>query len=142
MFETIEKLPDDPILGLLAAYRNDNNPRKIDLSVGVYKDETGNTPIFNAVKKAETQKLENEKTKTYTGIEGDPVFCDAIQRLVLGDEHIVIQENRSAAVSAPGGSGGLRVAGEVINSTRPDTCLWVSIPSWPNHTPLLGTAGL
>ncbi len=142
MFEKIEKLPDDPILGLLAAYRNDNNPKKIDLSVGVYKDETGNTPVFDAVKKAEAQKLENENTKTYTGIEGDPVFCEAIQRLVLGDDHKVIQDKRSAAVSAPGGSGALRVAGEVINYTKPDACLWVSIPSWPNHTPLLGTAGL
>ncbi len=142
MFEKIEKLPDDPILGLLAAYRNDNNPKKIDLSVGVYKDETGNTPVFDAVKKAEAQKLENENTKTYTGIEGDPVFCEAIQRLVLGDNHKVIQDKRSAAVSAPGGSGALRVAGEVINYTKPDACLWVSIPSWPNHTPLLGTAGL
>jgi aspartate aminotransferase len=142
MFEKIEKLPDDPILGILTSYRNDDNPKKIDLSVGVYKDEDGLTPIFDAVKKAESKKLSEETSKTYTSIEGDPVFCEFIQKLVLGDDHVVIKEKRSGAVSTPGGSGALRVAGEVINGWKPGTNLWVSTPSWPNHIPLLGTAGL
>ncbi|MGK0298605.1 MAG: aspartate aminotransferase [Gammaproteobacteria bacterium] len=142
MFDTFEKLADDPILGLIGAYKNDNNPQKIDLGAGVYKNLEGITPIFEAVKRAETLKLENETSKTYTGIEGDPLFCETIQSLILGADHPAIKEDRSCAISAPGGSGALRVAGEVINGWKEGAHLWVSNPSWPNHTPLLATAGL
>ena len=142
MFESFEKFPDDPILGLIGAYKNDNNPNKIDLGAGVYKNEQGITPVFDAIKRAEAIKLEDEITKTYTGIEGDPVFCDKIRELLFGENHPAMKDGRSCAISAPGGSGALRVAGEVINHWKPGVNLWVSRPSWPNHTPLLGTAGL
>jgi aspartate aminotransferase len=142
MFDTFEKLADDPILGLIGAYKNDNNPQKIDLGAGVYKNLGGITPVFEAIKRAETLKLENETSKTYTGIEGDPLFCETIQSLILGADHPAIKEGRSCAISAPGGSGALRVAGEVINGWKEGAHLWVSDPSWPNHTPLLATAGL
>ena len=142
MFESFEVLPDDPILGLIGAYNSDNNPRKIDLGAGVYKDQEGITPVFDAVKQAEAQKFKIEKSKTYTGIDGDPLFCEKIQSLVLGEQHPAVIESRSCAIAAPGGSGALRVAGEVINAWKPGANLWVSNPSWPNHRPLLGTAGL
>jgi len=142
MFEAFEKLPDDPILGLSVSYKKDTNPKKVDLGVGVYRDEKGTTPVFGAVKRAESIKLANESTKTYTGIEGDTVFCEQIQGLVLGKDHTSLRDGRSCAIAAPGGSGALRVAAEVINSWRPGAELWVSKPTWPNHIPLLGTAGL
>lgn len=142
MFEAFEKLPDDPILGLTAAFAGDNNPRKVDLGVGVYRDPRGNTPVFAAVKKAEAIKLEKESTKTYTGIEGDPVFNEQIQTLILGAGHPALSDGRSCAIVGPGGSGSLRVAAEVINSWKPSANVWVSRPSWPNHIPLIGTAGL
>ena len=142
MFEALSKLPEDPILGLAIAYNNDKNPAKIDLGAGVYKDEKGITPIFEAVKRAEALKLEQEQTKAYTGIQGDPVFCEKIQSLILGEENQILKDQRTCAIASPGGSGALRVAAEVINSWCPGANLWVSKPSWPNHIPLLGTAGL
>ena len=142
MFESFEKLPDDPILGLTVAYINDRNPRKIDLGAGVYKDEEGITPVFKAVKEAEEIKVRDEISKTYTGIQGDPVFCEQIQKLILGDDHPAVRDARACAIAAPGGSGALRVGAELINGWRPGTNLWLSQPSWPNHTPLLGSAGL
>lgn len=142
MFELFEKLPDDPILGLTVAYMNDDNPRKIDLGAGVYKNEDGITPIFKAIKDAESIKVRDEISKTYTGIQGDPVFCEQIQNLILGDDHPVVRDGRACAISAPGGSGALRVGAEIINGWREGASLWLSQPSWPNHTPLLGTAGL
>jgi aspartate aminotransferase len=142
MFDTFEKLADDPILGLVGAYKNDKNPKKIDLGAGVYKNIDGIAPVFDAIKCAETLKLENETSKTYTGIEGDPLFCETIQSLILGADHPAIKDGRSRAISAPGGSGALRVAGEVINGWKEGAHVWVSDPSWPNHTPLLATAGL
>ncbi len=142
MFESFEKLPDDPILGLTVAYDADPNPDKIDLGAGVYKTEDGNTPIFTAVKKAEKVRLETETTKTYTPISGDPVFCERIQPLILGEGHPSLRDGRTCAVSTPGGSGALRLAGELINSWKDGASLWVSTPTWGNHTPLLGQAGL
>ena len=142
MFEAFEKLPDDPILGLTAAYQADTNQRKVDLGVGVYRDAKGKTPVFDAVKRAEAIKLEKETSKTYTGIEGDPVFNEYIQKLILGDSHPSLADGRSCAIVGPGGSGSLRVAAEVINSWKPGAKVWVSKPSWPNHIPLIGTAGL
>ena len=142
MFEALSKLPEDPILGLAIAYNNDKNLAKIDLGAGVYKDGKGITPIFEAVKRAEALKLEQEQTKAYTGIQGDPVFCKKIQSLILGEENQILKDQRTCAIASPGGSGALRVAAEVINSWRPGANLWVSKPSWPNHIPLLGTAGL
>lgn len=142
MFEQFEKLPDDPILGLTAAYLGDSNPRKVDLGVGVYRDEKGKTPVFAAVKRAEAMKLEKEFSKTYTGIEGDPLFNEQIQKLILGDNHPSLHDGRSCAIVGPGGSGSLRVAAEVINSWKPGTNVWVNKPTWPNHIPLIGTAGL
>ncbi len=142
MFEAFEKLPDDPILGLTTAYLNDSNPKKVDLGVGVYRDEQGKTPVFDAVKRAERIKLEKETSKTYTGIEGDPVFNEQIQKLILGADHPSLKDGRSCAIVGPGGSGSLRVGAEVINSWKPGANVWVSRPSWPNHIPLIGTAGL
>ena len=142
MFEALAKLPEDPILGLAVAYNNDENPSKIDLGAGVYKDDNGDTPIFDAVKRAEALKFEHEKTKAYTGIQGDPIFCEQIQPLILGRDNEILKNQRSCVISSPGGSGALRVAAEVINNWRPGASLWVSKPSWPNHMPLLGKAGL
>ena len=142
MFEAFEKLPDDPILGLTAAFQADSNPKKVDLGVGVYRDPQGRTPVFAAVKKAETLKLEQEKSKTYTGIEGDPIFNEQIQKLILGENHPSLRDGRSCAIVGPGGSGSLRVAAEVINAWKPGANVWISNPSWPNHIPLIGTAGL
>ncbi len=77
MFSTLKPLPADPILGLSAAYNLDSNPNKIDLGVGVYKDEDGHTPIMAAVKQAEQLRLDTETTKTYQSPAGDQEFDSA-----------------------------------------------------------------
>lgn len=60
MFEKITAAPADPILGLTDIFRADARPNKINLGIGVYKDETGKTPVLTSVKKAEQYLLENE----------------------------------------------------------------------------------
>ena len=81
MFSILKPLPTDPILGLMAAYRQDTNPNKIDLGVGVFKDETGHTPVLKAVKKAEAFRLENETSKSYIGLAGDLGFCNKMEKI-------------------------------------------------------------
>ncbi|WP_371187245.1 amino acid aminotransferase [Thalassotalea maritima] len=141
MFGNLSALPADPILGLLAKYRLDQNPKKIDLGVGVYKDEQGHTAILDCVKTAEKFRFENEDTKVYIGPTGSPLFNEKMTELVFG-EHKVISENRVRTVSAPGGTGALRVAAEFIRACKSGATIWVSDPTWANHTGLFQASGL
>ena len=75
MFENIPAAPADPILGLADLFRADARTNKINLGIGVYKDETGKTPVLTSVKKAEQYLLENEITKNYLSIDGIPAFA-------------------------------------------------------------------
>lgn len=141
MFSSLSPKPADPILGLLTAYGKDTNPNKIDLGVGVYKDESGFTPILDCVKTAEQFRLTNEQTKVYIGPTGDQGFNDKMTRLMFG-EHQIIEQGRSRTVSTPGGTGALRVAAEFINACKPGATIWVSNPTWTNHNGLFEAAGL
>lgn len=140
MFETLEALPADAILKLIAEFNEDANPRKIDLGVGVYRDEAGNTPVLGTVKDAERRIIAEQTTKSYLGSGGDPAFNRAVQTLLFGDA--AADTARIATLQTPGGSGALRVGAGVILRARPDATLWVSDPTWNNHVPLLGGAGV
>ena len=141
MFGNLSALPADPILGLLAKYRTDSNPNKIDLGVGVYKDESGVTPILDCVKAAEKFRLDSEDTKVYIGPTGSPLFNDEMSKLIFA-EHQVLEQNRARTVSTPGGTGALRVGAEFLASCKPGATIWVSDPTWANHTGLFQAAGL
>jgi aspartate aminotransferase len=141
MFSSLTALPTDPILGLMAAFNNDNNPKKIDLGVGVYKDEAGNTPILKCVKKAEQFRLANETSKSYVGLAGDLGFNQKIKELLFG-EHDVIAQNRARTVQTPGGTGALRVGAEFLKRCNSETTIWVSAPTWANHIALFEASGL
>ncbi len=142
MFSRLEQLPPDPLLGLMELYRNDTNPNKIDLGVGVYKNERGDTPILAAVKQAEKNIFDEEATKAYIGPPGAASFNLAMQQLLFGKGHAALSENRVRTVQAPGGCGALRVAAEFIKRCDGNSNIWVSDPTWANHVPLLGGAGI
>ena len=129
MFSELKPLPTDPILGLMAAYKQDTNPNKIDLGVGVYKDEQGNTPVLKAVKKAEAFRLENETSKSYIGLAGNLDYCQKMENLLLG-EHQALLANRVRTAQAPGGTGALRVAAEFVKRCNKDATVWVTTPTW------------
>jgi aspartate aminotransferase len=142
MFASLKSLPSDPILGLLAKYREDTNPKKVDLGVGVYKNEAGETTVLNCVKKAEQHRTDTEASKVYIGPTGSNLFNDEMAKLVFGSTHKVLTENRARTVSTPGGTGALRVAAEFIKSCKAGATIWVSNPTWANHTGLFEAAGL
>lgn len=142
MFEHLQPLPADPILNLMVQYRQDTNPNKVDLGVGVYKDEAGNTPIMAAVTEAEKIILATETTKSYIGPAGAEGFNHHVSRLLLGNQHSVLSDQRLAIAQTPGGCGALRMAAEFVAKCRSDVTVWVSTPTWANHIPLLQGAGL
>jgi aspartate/tyrosine/aromatic aminotransferase len=142
MFEQFTPAPPDAILGLTEAFRKDPNPKKVNLGVGVYKDETGNTPILASVKEAEERLLQSEKSKTYLPIEGLPAFNAATQTLLFGVDHEIIHSKRAATAQAPGGTGALRIAADTIAKLMKGASVWVSNPTWPNHPSVFQSAGL
>jgi aspartate aminotransferase len=142
MFEHLQAIPPDPILGLIAAHAADPNPNKIDLGIGVYRDESGNTPILDCVAEAEKTLLKTQTTKTYLGPPGVAGFNKAIGEIILGNDNPVFEKGRVRTVQTPGGTGALRVAADLIKVARPDSEVWASDPTWANHLALFPGAGV
>ena len=95
-----------------------------------------------AVHEAERRLLESETTKSYVGPAGSAGFNESMARLILGDGSSRIRDGRTSVIQTPGGCGALRMAAEFLRLCQPDTTVWVSTPTWANHMPLLGGAGL
>jgi aspartate aminotransferase len=142
MFERLELITADTILSLMAAFRADPDPRKVDLGVGVYRDDHGETPVPVAVRAAERALIERQTTKTYVGPAGNPGFNQEMARLVLGGEHPSLTAGRLRLIQSPGGCGALRLGAELIRYASPDSLVHVSTPTWVNHVPLLSGSGL
>lgn len=142
MFDKLQALPADPILGLMMLHHQDTNPDKIDVGIGVYKDELGQTPILPSVKEAENRYFGIEQTKSYIGPAGATGFNTSIQALIFGAQHAALADGRVVTMQTPGGCGALRVAAELLKRCEKDMTVWVSDPTWANHIPLLGSAGL
>lgn len=147
MFETLDTAPPDAILGLNEAFQKDPNPHKINLTVGVYKDARGATPVLACVKEAERRLLEGEATKGYLGIDGLPEFDRLAQELLFapdqaGAAHEIVASGRAATVQTPGGTGALRVAADLLARKFPGVRVWASTPTWANHPAVFSAAGL
>jgi len=142
MLERLERLPVDPILGLMAAFRGDADPRKVDLGVGVYRDDRGNTPVVRAVRQAEQAVLARQSTKAYVAPAGNPGFNQAMERLVLGEGHPALTSGRVRTIQTPGGCGAVRLGAEILRVASPQSVVHVSTPTWANHVPLVTGSGL
>jgi len=142
LFQQLNRLNPDAILGLMARYRADPSERKVDLGIGVYRDLTGNTPVLDCVRRAEREVLAAQTTKAYVAAAGREEFNSAVEEMVLGASHAARRERRARTVQTPGGCGALRVGAELIRAAAPATTVHVSDPTWGNHPPLLGSSGL
>ncbi len=139
MFEIVAAAPPDPILGLGDAFQKDPRPGKINLTIGVYRDDAGRTPILKSVKQAEAKLLSDEATKGYLGIDGLAEFNRLAGELTMGNS---VSADRIAAAQTPGGTGALKVAADFIYKSFPKARVWCSSPTWPNHFSVFEVAGL
>ncbi|MCO6544650.1 MAG: aspartate/tyrosine/aromatic aminotransferase [Gilliamella sp.] len=137
MFENLTAAPTDPILGLADLYNKDERANKINLSVGIYKDDTTKTPILESIKKAEHLLLNDEITKSYFPIDGLKSFNIATQILLFGSEN-----ERARTAQSPGGTGALRIMADFLARRTKIKRVWVSNPTWPNHRSVFQMAGL
>lgn len=142
MFETLQMAPPDAILGLTEAFKKDPHPEKINLSVGVYQDATGKTPILNVVRQAEQRLLAEETNKSYLGIDGLASYGQYVRELLFGVEHAILADRRAVTAQTPGGTGALRVAADFIKQRLVGRRIWVSDPTWANHPGIFEAAGL
>ncbi len=141
MWKGIDAAPADSIFGLTEAFKKETNPQKVNLGVGVYKDNEGNTPVLQCVKEAEKLLLENQNSKSYLPISGDPLYAKSVQKLLFGESSEVIQTQRAATVHAPGGTGALRLGAQLYKRFNSGASVWVSTPTWANHLGIFSDSG-
>jgi aspartate aminotransferase len=142
LFQHLDRLSPDAILGLMAQFRADPATQKVDLGVGVFRDLNGNTPILECVRRAEQTVLKAQTTKSYVAAAGRAEFNDAVEELALGASRAAPGARRVRTAQTPGGCGALRVGAELIRAAAPKTTVHVSDPTWGNHISLLGSSGL
>lgn len=142
MFDTIQAAPPDPILGITEAFQKDPRDGKINLSVGVFKDESGATPVLASVKEAEKRLLEQEKNKLYRPIQGDPAYGKAVRELLFGKGNALVGDGRAVTAHTPGGTGALRLAADFLSQKAGAKRIWVSDPTWENHRAIFSAVGL
>lgn len=139
-FRDLERQTPDALLALIGAFREDRRPDKLDLGVGIYRDQDGQTPVMAAVKAAEEMLWRTQPTKAYLGAEGDIGYTALLAELALGTT--LARSDRLVGVQTPGGTGGLRLGAELLARARPGATVWISDPTWPNHGPIFAEAGL
>ena len=142
MFESVPVNPPDAIFGLNEEFKRDSNPEKINLTVGMYQDASGKTPVMSVVRKAIQQITAESASRVYLPIDGYSPFNEQIPHLVFGDQSQILKENRARSAQTPGGTGALRISGELLRNTLGVTNIWVSSPTWSNHLNIFKSAGL
>ncbi|MBV1839709.1 MULTISPECIES: aromatic amino acid transaminase [Photobacterium] len=139
MFKQLAEAQPDPILSLTLAFREDPREEKVDLGIGVYRNNQGQTPIMQAVQLAQQQVVANQTTKAYVGLAGSEPFNQSMMDLLLTGTSA---HSRAAAVQTPGASGALRMLADLMHLAQPDTTVWITNPSYVNHKPVMEAAGL
>lgn len=142
LFSALAPIPPDPILGMAQLFATDPSPHKVDLGIGIYKDENGAAPVLASVKSAEQWLVQHQASKAYLSSAGNPEFNQATAQLLLGGSHPALADDRVRTVQTPGGTAALRVAADFIRTHRPGATVWLPDPTWANHPAIFGAAGL
>jgi len=133
--------PRDPILGVTEAFNADANPDKVNLGVGVYYDDNGKVPVLECVRRVERKLAESPLPRNYLPIDGIPAYGLAVQELIFGKDSPAVREQRVVTVQTLGGTGALKVGGDLLRRINPGAGLWISNPSWENHQAVFEYAG-
>ena len=145
MFQHIEPYAGDPIFAVVDAFKADQRPNKVNLSIGIYFDDKGQIPVLPSIQTAEKNIADNPSAKIYLPMEGDPECCSAVGQLLLGAQHTALQQNRVVTIQTVGSSGGLKVGADFLRTWLPNANgkyeVWVSNPTWDNHRSLFEGSG-
>ncbi|RIY36712.1 aromatic amino acid transaminase [Psittacicella gerlachiana] len=141
LFSNLETKPIDPIIGLYLDYLANPNPKKVNLSIGLYFDEAGRIDLMEAARKAALLVAQQNQAKGYLPIDGDQQYLQAINELVYGKDNPVLAEKRLASVQTLAATGGLRVTADALKNFAGSQRCWVSNPTWSNHIDIFKEAG-
>ncbi len=139
MFAQLPEAPIDPILGMAQAFARDPSPDKVDLGIGIYKDEHGEVIVLPTVKAAERALVEGQSTKRYLSSAGNPEYNERTRGLLFregSDAHA-----RARTIQTVGGTGALRVAADFIGKFGTGKRIFLPDPTWANHPAIFGVAG-
>ncbi|MCM8663390.1 amino acid aminotransferase [Accumulibacter sp.] len=141
IFAAVEMAPRDPILGLTESFNADPRTDKVNLGVGVYLDDGGKVPLLAAVRLAEKARLEAMPARGYQPIDGLASYNQIVQKLLFGEDSILLEQGRVLTIEALGGTGALKVGADYLRRLLPEATVYLSDPSWENHRALFETAG-
>ena len=142
LFSGLDALAPDVILGIAQAFRADPSPQKVDLGIGIYKDDKGQSPVLPSVKATEKWLVEHQASKSYLSSAGSPEFNTAIAELLFGADHEAAYSGRIRSIQTPGGSGALRVVADFLKASMPTSRIWLPNPTWTPHQPIFAACGL
>jgi aspartate/tyrosine/aromatic aminotransferase len=140
-FDSVTMLPEDPILGLTAAFINDPRTTKVNLGVGAYKDMESRPLVLNSVRKAEEILLHQRNNKEYLPIDGDREYVKLLLNLIFGENSSLLKNGNVYGVQSIGGTGALRIGADFL-AQQSGRIIYISNPTWPNHKGIFGKAGL
>jgi aspartate/tyrosine/aromatic aminotransferase len=132
MFETRQPPELDKILRLMGMFAADPRPDKVDLGVGVYRSPEGVTPVMSGGEDGGADDL---------GVADQQVLRRHFGRSRVsrrdarpGAWRCSVPAARVAACATVGGTGAVRQVLEMARWLTPDATVWLSDPTWPNHT--------
>lgn len=142
-FQDVPMGPPDAILGVTEAFKACQDPKKVNVGVGAYRDDAGKPFVLSCVKEAEKRILSRDMDHEYFPIAGSDHFGQLAAGLAFGDKSKAIAENLNATVQSLSGTGALRLATAFLAKFFPgDKTLWMPTPTWGNHNPIARHAGL
>ena len=139
MLDRLEAQPADALLALIKMYAADERADKIDLGVGVYRTDAGDTPVFSSIKQAEQRLVDEQPSKSYLGPEGDTGFVKGLMPYIFGED--ATMGGRVGGMQTPGGTGAVRLAVAIAKAAGAKR-VHMGAPSWPNHVQILRDVGL
>ena len=142
MLRNFKDYVNDPIEAMFVRLAGDQHPNKIDLGIGVFRDESGKVPVMEAVRRAESRLIARGLPKSYLSPLGNHDYCQDIERLVLGRNRPVLQSPRLVSAQTPGAGSALRLGANFVHDLSPDSAVWVSDPTWPHQVEFFDSAGL
>ena len=140
-FQHVEAYAGDPILTLVETFNKDARSPKVNLGIGLYYDEDGRIPLLPSVQKAEARRITEAGPRSYQPMEGATNYRAAVQALLWGPEHDAVKVGRIATIQTIGGSGALKIGGDLLQRYFPQSDVWVSAPTWDNHRAMFEGAG-
>jgi aspartate aminotransferase len=132
--------PPDAILGIAQAFRQCQDPRKVNICVGAYRDDNGQPYVLPSVRAAEKKLWEDMENKEYLPIEGDKDYLMCAMRFAYGKDMDI--ENHVAAVQTLSGTGACSIGGHFLKQFWPDRAVYVPDPTWGNHIAIFRQCGL